>query len=332
MGILLNSYIAFDLEGPLSPRDNAYDLMGLFPGGDRIFEVISRYDDLLALEGKPGYQPGDTLALIVPFLFLHGLSEANIRALAEKASLTGGAAKLVSWLAERRWNIFCITTTYEQYAARLAARLGIAPGNIACTGFPLDSLGAVARPEEMEIVRRAEADILSIQAGDDERIKRRLDAFFWETLPATSIGGVIARVKPCGGQRKADALARFAEAHARPVSRWVAVGDSITDCRMLETVDRAGGLAIAFNGNEYAVPSATMCLASRSLAALAPVLEAWEKGGRSGAEEMVKRLESRNAGSVARYFWLAGRRDLAEPISVSKAMRRAMRDEAGKLG
>ena len=71
--------ICFDLEGPLSPQDNAYELMKLFPGGDKIFEVVSRYDDLLTLEERADYEPGDTLALIVPFLILHDISEAYIQ-------------------------------------------------------------------------------------------------------------------------------------------------------------------------------------------------------------------------------------------------------------
>jgi predicted HAD superfamily phosphohydrolase len=36
---MANNYIAFDLEGPLSPRDNAYDLMKLFPNGDKILRL-----------------------------------------------------------------------------------------------------------------------------------------------------------------------------------------------------------------------------------------------------------------------------------------------------
>ncbi len=35
--------ICFDLEGLLSPQDNAYGLMKLIPDGDKLFEVISRY-------------------------------------------------------------------------------------------------------------------------------------------------------------------------------------------------------------------------------------------------------------------------------------------------
>ena len=35
--------ICFDIEGPLAPQDNAYELMKLFPRGGKIFEVISQY-------------------------------------------------------------------------------------------------------------------------------------------------------------------------------------------------------------------------------------------------------------------------------------------------
>src|SRR3989304_8290436 len=97
------NFIAFDLEGPLSPQDNAYELMKLFPNGDKVFEVISRYDDLLTLEEKEGYEPGDTLALIVPFLILHNISENDIATLASRATLINGAPELISRLQFVGW-------------------------------------------------------------------------------------------------------------------------------------------------------------------------------------------------------------------------------------
>jgi predicted HAD superfamily phosphohydrolase len=36
----------FDLEGPISAQDNAYEVFGLVPNGHEIFEVISKYDDI----------------------------------------------------------------------------------------------------------------------------------------------------------------------------------------------------------------------------------------------------------------------------------------------
>jgi len=328
------NFICFDLEGPLSPQDNAYELMKLFPNGDKIFEVISRYDDLLALEGRENYEPGDTLALIIPFLVLHNISENDITALATKASLTNGAAELVSQLQFRSWKVFCISTSYEQYAIHITHKLGIYAHNVACTPFPLDKFRATLHKEDSSLLQQTEQDILTMSpVDDDDRIKQRLDRFFWEKLPVTDLGMAVKEVKPVGGRRKVAALNRFADTYEQPLSKWVVVGDSITDFRMLQAVEKAGGLAIAFNANEYALPCATMSLASTSISDLMEVSEAWQKGGRKGAEKIVKGKEKIGGTGDRGYFhWLSGSKDVDEVIEVHKRIRRLVREEAGKLG
>jgi len=327
-------YIAFDLEGPLSPQDSAYDLMKLFPDGAKIFEVISRYDDLLTLEERPDYEPGDTLALIVPFLILHNITEDNITTLAAQASLTGGADKLVSWLQASSWKVFCISTTYEQYALRITHKLGIYAHNVACTPFPLDKFRANLTKEEKGLLEQAEADILKMYPPDDDkRLKKNLDKFFWEALPDTDLGNAIKQVKPIGGRRKVAALEKFAAKTDQPLDKWVAVGDSITDFRMLQAVAEAGGLAIAFNANQYALPYATFGLASTSIFDLQEVLEAWQKEGRAGAERVVKYKEKWAVkGENNNFHWLSGRKDIKDVIEVHKRIRKLVREEAGKLG
>ena len=328
------NFICFDLEGPLSPKDNAYELMKLFPNGDRIFEVISRYDDLLTLEEKEDYEPGDTLALIVPFLLLHNISEDNITTLATEASLTGGAAKLVSWLEYNGWKVFCITSAYEQYAIHITQKLGIYAHNVACTPFPLNKLRQTLCKEDAALLQKTEEDILTMQpVADDGRIKQSLDHFFWEKLPTTELGEVIKQVKPMGGRRKVAALNRFADKYDQPLSRWVVVGDSITDFRMLQTVEAAGGLAIAFNANEYALPYATMSLASTFVSDLNEVLPAWQKGYRKEIEKVVREKEKISGREDRGYFhWLSGRKDMDEVVQLHKRIRRLVREEAGKLG
>ena len=325
--------IAFDLEGPLSPQDNAYDLMKLFPNGDKLFEVISRYDDLLTLEERKDYEPGDTLALIVPFLILHNISEADISSLSVKATLTSGAANLVSQLQSSGWKTFCISTTYQQYAIHITQKLGIYAHNVACTPFPLDKFNRALCKEDSELLQQAEEGILTMQPADDERIKQSLDSFFWQKLPTTELGTAIKEVKPVGGRRKVAALNRFADAYAQPLSKWVVVGDSITDSRMLRAVEEAGGLAIAFNANEYALPCSTMSLASTFLSDLTEVLQAWQKGQRKGAEKIVREKEKTGGREDRGYFhWLSGRKDIDEVIQIHKRIRRLVREEAGKLG
>ncbi|UCG09929.1 MAG: HAD hydrolase family protein [Dehalococcoidia bacterium] len=328
------NFIAFDLEGPLSPQDNAYDLMKLFPNGDKVFEVISYYDDLLTLEEREDYEPGDTLALIVPFLLLHQITENDITTLAANASFTGEAVKLISWLQYHIWKVFCITTTYEQYALHITQKLGIYAHNVAGTPFPLNKLRQTLSEEELSLLRQAEADILTMEPGkDDTRLKQHLDDFFWQKLPATDVGAIIKEVKPVGGRRKVAALNKFAEKYDQPLPNWIVVGDSITDFRMLQTVDEAGGLAIAFNANKYALPYATMSLASTHISDLTEVLPAWQKGQRKGVEKIVREKEKAGGAKNRNHFhWLAGRKDIDDVVEIHQRLRRLVREEAGKLG
>jgi len=327
------SVICFDLEGPLATQDNAYELMKLFPEGGRIFEVISRYDDLLSIAARFDYEPGDTLALIAPFLVCHGIKEHDISALARKATLTAGAVGLISRLSAQGWKIFCISTSYEQYAKRVAHRLGIFSQNIACTSFPLDKFSRDLSKEDFRFLETVEKDILNRHTIDDNWIKKRLDLFYWKELPKTNLGRLVQQVQPVGGQRKVEALRHFADAQKQPFPNWVVVGDSITDFKMLQAVGQAGGLAIAFNANEYALPYATIGLASTHLDDLRPVLEMWKKGKRPAVEKLVREKE-KAGGSNDRgnFHWLAGIKGIAAPLEVHKRIRRVVREEAAKLG
>jgi energy-converting hydrogenase A subunit R len=305
--------------------------MKLFPQGGRIFEVISRYDDLLALEEREGYEPGDTLALIVPFLICHHISEGDITRLAQIAMLVDGAAELIASLSASGWQVFCISTSYEQYARHIAQRVGISPENLACTQFSLARYLSQARKEELSVVEEIEQEILAMKPGDDESMKQRLDRFFWEEVPKTSLGVALREVKPVGGRRKVEALKRFAQAYGQSLEQVVVIGDSITDARMLEAVNAARGLAIAFNANEYALPYATMGLASTNLADLKLALEAWQEGGRKAVERTV-REKAGGAADRENFHWLADGSDLEEPLKIHKRIRRLVREEAGKLG
>ena len=325
--------ICFDLEGPLATQDNAYELMKLFPDGGKVFEVISRYDDLLTLEGRPDYEPGDTLALIAPFLVYHQIREEDISRLARKATLTNGAAELIIRLSAQGWEIFCISTSYEQYALHITRRLNMFSQNVACTSFPLDEMAQALCKEDFSYLERIEKEISTADSIDDDWIKKSLDRFYWKELPKTNLGRLFEQIKPVGGQRKVEALRHFAEAQDKPLPEWVVVGDSITDFKMLQAVEEAGGLAVAFNANEYALPYATMGLASTHLDDLRPVLETWGKGGRSAVQKLVKGKEKAGGTGDRGYFhWLAGLDDVAAPLEVHKRVRRVVREEAAKLG
>lgn len=280
--------ICFDLEGPLSPQDNAYEVMGLIPNGKRIFEVLSRYDDLLALEKRAGYEPGDTLSLIVPFLAKYGVSDAAIKRVSRRAGIVPDAANLVSYLAKNGWDPYVISTSYQQHAYSIAKKVGVDQDHVYATHLPLAQFAAKLRRKDVRLIGDAEKLILSELAGhldDEERLLESLDDFYWRACEGTPIGEMIAGVSVVGGSRKADAVREIAQRHDVSLKDIVTVGDSITDVELLGRVKEAGGLSVAFNANRYALPHASASLACSSLLPLAVLTEAHAQGGAAEALE-----------------------------------------------
>ena len=306
--------------------------MCLIPDGGRIFEVISRYDDLLTMRCRQNYEPGDTLALIVPFLVLHQIKESDILRLARQADLTPGSRNLVSTLLSQEWHVFCITTTYQQYAFHIMQQLDIPLSHVSATHFPLDQFGNSLKLEDANAISKVELDILSMaDRQDDEFILRRLDDFFWNHLPRTGLWELMKSVKPVGGKRKFNSLYSFSHQHDVGIGNWVVVGDSITDFQMLRGVRDAGGLAVAFNGNQYALPYGTISLISTHISDILQVLYVWENGNLKDVENFVR--EYPIDGSERNQFdWLIDKKDIGGIISKSREMRRMVREEAGELG
>jgi energy-converting hydrogenase A subunit R len=324
--------IAFDLEGPLTSQDAAFELMGQVPGDHEVFRAISRYDDILALSGRPDYEPGDTLALIVPFLLRHRLGAIDIQRLAEGAPLIQGARDVIERLAADGYQVSCITTTYEQYARTVTRRLGLPAERVACTPFPIDALRERLGGADLAAVDRVEAALLGLDIEkDEERLRDLLNAFYWQDLPGTPLGEAVAAVKPVGGKRKVRALGQFAKDWQSDLSRWAVVGDSITDNAMLTAVRIADGLAVAFNGNRYALECGNVGVASMSLADVLPLVKAWEEGGLDGARRFVSRGTKPPDADGPHYHWLAGT-DITEAVDVHARFRRLVRQAAAALG
>jgi energy-converting hydrogenase A subunit R len=327
--------ICFDLEGPLSPQDNAFEVMGLAENGGKVFEALSKYDDILALNDTPGYEPGDTLKLIIPFLKYYGIAEDEIKGVSETAVLVQGMKEVVSWLKSAGQQVRIISTSYEQHAHTIGRRLGVSKEEIACTRLQLEEItfdGNVT--EEVEKIEKK-----IIEVGLSDEVTRMLDDLYFTT-------GLFERidVEVVGGQRKVDALLKFAQEAGEKVSGLVAIGDSITDYKMLREVASRGGLAVAFNANQYCLPYVDIAIATIDGRAILPVIEAFIEGGKEGALEKVEELELDITELEDGFGYLFGNgyrpyysvmnksQDLDEVLKIHRDMRMKVRGEAGKLG
>ena len=186
--------------------------------------------------------------------------------------------------------------------------------------------------EDSEFIAQAEQDILDMYPPiNDMKVKMRLDKFFFSELPASPFGKIMEKMSVVGGARKVAAAERIAEIHGIGLADLAVIGDSITDFKMLKAANEAGGLAVAFNGNQYALECGTVGVASMSLAAILPLLRVWESGGLEGARDFVSRLAKDAEAPGAHYHWLAGV-DIAEALAVHARLRRLVRQQAAALG
>lgn len=323
--------IFFDLEGPLSPQDNAYEVMGLIEDGHKIFEVLSRYDDILALETREGYEAGDTLKLIVPFLLSHGITEAQIRAVSQKAVLASGSKTLMRSLQGKGWTPYIISTSYQQHAHNIGVQLRVPEGNIRCTGLPLDRMRG--QFDDAALVRAFEKIVLGLYPPkDDAALKTQLDEFYYDRLPHSALSALMAGITVIGGKRKVDALVELSAQNETELSEVIVVGDSITDARMLKIVRDAGGIAIAFNANEYALPSSTIALASPDINALELVTDAYSSGGVPNAIKSVREHRNEDVPPYWHVIYDADENVFEYVLELHRQVRRLVRGEAAKLG
>ncbi len=315
--------IAFDLEGPLSPQDNAYEVMGLTEKGYELFERLSKYDDLLTLEERPDYEPGDTLYLIIPFLLAEGITVEDILKVSQRAGLTPGAKETIDYLREKGVQVVIISTSYEPHAHHIGLRLGIPKEFIACTPFRTDRMSL--SKEEKEFILSEKKSILHLSTNDDEGLKKTLDNFYLKELPSLNIYKEIKKIKVVGGRRKVEALISFMERFNAQPSETACIGDSITDFRMLDYINKNGGLAIVFNGNEYSLHYGTVAVASENLMSIIPPIEGFYNYGYEGLRDL-KTL------SGAYYSLICEAEDMDSLISIHKLMRRKIRGRAAQLG
>lgn len=157
-----------------------------------------------------------------------------------------------------------------------------------------------------------------------------MDKFFFSDLPNAKVGKILMNMSVCGGARKVTAIKGLAKRDGHDISGSMAVGDSITDMKMLQFIKEEGGLAVAFNGNEYALPYGSVGLATHDMRNLALITESWETGGKDAVFKAVS--EKEGSGGDPYYHVLEGRDSLDDIIKIHRKIRKAVRGQAGKLG
>ncbi len=278
-------FFVSDCEGPLSVNDNAFELSGKYiDDGEKFFQIVSRYDDILADEIKrPGYNAGGTLKLILPFLKAYGATNEDITRFSEETILLVPGARDTLQFVYCTMPSFIVSTSYQQYIQALCNLTGFPFENTYSTLLDMDKYSLTPR-EETRLMELRE-DVLNDQSFEN------LEKIFWELIPQMSIGKIIEDVDPVGGEGKKETVKDIMERFQFQASDLMYVGDSITDVQPLRYALEEGGLSVAFNGNGYAIDETEIAIMADNTLPISILADLFNKGGREEVIEFVNQFK-----------------------------------------
>ena len=291
-----------DCEGPISKNDNAFEITASFvPNGDKLFTIISKYDDVLAdVLKKANYTAGSTLKLILPFLKAYGVTDVQMEEFSAQNLILITNSKDTLQHVKGVASAFIVSTSYEHYIKALCKAVDFPYENTYCTKISIDKY-AITEQETRRLKEIAQEisqmPMITIPAeakkiGDfssvDQKMIGQLNRIFWNEIPAMGVGRFFSEVTTVGGSQKAEAIEDATAKLNMPLEEVMYVGDSITDVEAFQFVREKGGLTVSFNGNDYAVKSAEIAVMSENSVVLAIIADVFCRQGKQAALNLVK--------------------------------------------
>jgi len=271
-----------DCEGPISINDNAFELAGIFiEDGEKFFTILSKYDDILVDEVKrEGYYAGGTLKLIVPFLKAYGATNRSIVNFSRENVLLLPGAKDTMQFIDSIMPSFIVSTSYEQYIQALCDIIKFPFENTYSTNLDMDAYSINEEDKEKLMEFRN-----TVMENPDFEV---IDKIFWDDIPKMEISKITEKVNPVGGEGKKEAVIDILSKFGFENSDVMYVGDSITDVEPLRFAKEHGGLAISFNGNEYAIKEAEIAIMADNTIITSVIADLFNRFGKHEVINFIK--------------------------------------------
>jgi energy-converting hydrogenase A subunit R len=299
------------LDGPVTQNDNPREICSHFiERGERIFAVLSRYDQILTYAlRRQGYKPGDHLRLVLPFIKAYGVSDNRLLEYSRKhISVMPGADKAMRFVQELMAS-FVVSSSYEHFVSAVCEEIGFPFDNAYCTRVSMDSVRI--DDWESQILKNFAQEIAIMPLPElppgarsmreltprDQQTIARLDEIFWHEMSDLSAYRLLNDVSIIGGDDKAASIVDVCKKTGVGTEDTMYIGGDLDDAQALALVKRGGGLPIAFNANEPALREAEVLVLSENSVTTSILAEAFHRAGREGAMSLV---DNWNVASIRR--------------------------------
>lgn len=339
LGLINDKQFICSCQGFLTRNNGTRDICERFiRNGDHFYDVVSRYNSLCAyVLSRDDGRSGNTMKIIAPFLKAFGATDLKMHSASKEAlDLFPSAGKTIRY-ASGLMPTFISTGLYEHDMMNICEGLDIPMGNMVYSELSLDA--ADMTRQEGRVLREAAAEITALKIPKfeyelnvptelnpaDVKIIKTMDKIYGEKLQKTSAGAIMRSMTSIGSNEKAYSLLEIRRKTSIDLDGTAYIGSDTSDFQAMQLVNESGGLALSFNGEDFAVRGSNVAVLSKDCTVAAVLLQAFYNEGVEAVLRMaenwnrnyLKNMEFPDSGLMDA-FLKANPRKLPEVIAVNR--------------
>jgi energy-converting hydrogenase A subunit R len=268
--------------------------------GGRLYDVLSRYDSLtLYALGRDSANAGSVNRLVVPFLKAGGITdEAAYNFCKSTSVLMPDADKVLRYIASQM-PAFISSESYEHHLMNLGESMDFPLSNISCNLFSFDSI-KISRPDS-KAIRGIASTIINARLTDemysvtqspylnkfDSKLVDMVDDEYIKKTSKMEFNDQLRKDIRIAGNEKAYAILELCRKKEIEMGATIVVGSDESDYPALDLVRDSDGLALAFNGTEYAVRGSNVAIIDENPITVAVLSMEFYNGGIESVYDMI---------------------------------------------
>lgn len=309
MGFVHDKQLIIEPQGFLTPADTVRAAACEFiPRGGKIFDALDRYNlvTTYVLNRDGADTSTDSVKLLTPFLKAFDVTDYALRKFYDdKLPLMKNAAKVMDYFNDLL-PTFLDSRMYEHAAYSLGEKLGIPASAFSTSSLSLDGTRFTHGTDKA--VREDAADIARMDIStanyelnvpielDDEEVNMisMLDTLFQKKYPKCECGDVIQSTGAVGPNEKAYALLDIRKGTQVDLDGTAYIGGERIDYQVLDLVKDGNGLAMSFNGSEFAVHGSNVAVLSDDCTVAAVLVAKFYDTGIQGVFDLIENWNRKN--------------------------------------
>jgi predicted HAD superfamily phosphohydrolase len=246
------------------------------------------------------------MKITAPFLKAFGATDLQMHnASAETLELMPEAGTTMRY-ALNVMSTFITTSLYEHDVMNICDSLDIPMGNINCTELSLDAQDMSRH--DARALRDAASIVTSLRIPKTEylldvpmeldpldvKILKTMDDLAAELMAMESASSMMRSMTSVGSNDKAYALLEIRRKTSIDLDGTAYIGSDTSDYQSMELVKESGGLALSFNGADFAVRGSNVAILSNDCTVAGVLLQEFYNGGIEAVLDLVNNWDRKS--------------------------------------